>query len=394
MVKQNDILIRVKVLVERARKQLTGIKKDMQNLAEEAKKSKIAFSGWALSLMFAGMALKRTFDTIWKSSTKTFQDVMHSVEGTVTGFDILQGSLAFLGFTVGSALEPLAMWLAPIIDGVSDWVMQNEDLVRGFVAMSGIIGTVLTTFGMLKLAGDGFAQAMKASGVFSATAGTGILFLAALAAVGMASWTAFSKTPDAWKAMKDSFASIADSGIIDTLGETFLDLIDSLLPGTQESLEDIAWTFAWLGTIGVEAFKLIASSVTQLTNLFLLGIEVIKKYFAALRDDEEGALKADRKIAAARARVDAANADIVDAALALKRLVTETPDEFRTRMETQQQYERKQAEASMIGGSGVLFDGEQFQVQPIEIIMDSEKVAEAVIPWGSQKILSQMEDTQ
>jgi hypothetical protein len=120
---------------------------------------KTPFAGWALSIMFAGMAMKRAFNSIWKSSSKTFQDVMHSVDGTVTGFDQMEGSLKFLQFTAGQALEPIAEAIIPIIDAVSDWISENEELFQVFVVGLGVGGTVLTAIGMGKLALNGFQDA-------------------------------------------------------------------------------------------------------------------------------------------------------------------------------------------------------------------------------------------
>ena len=53
---------------------------------------------------------------------------MHSVEGTVTGFDILNGELKYLGFNIGSALEPVVGFLTPIISAVSEWVQEHPKL--------------------------------------------------------------------------------------------------------------------------------------------------------------------------------------------------------------------------------------------------------------------------
>ncbi len=120
--------------------------------------SKEQFQGWALSIMFAGQAIKNAMTMIWTSSSKTFQDVMHSVEGTTTGFDILQGSMAYLGFTIGQALEPLAMWLVPIVDLISEWVQKNEDVVRGAVGWGIAFGTLMSAGGGLVLAISGVSE--------------------------------------------------------------------------------------------------------------------------------------------------------------------------------------------------------------------------------------------
>lgn len=116
------------------------------------------FAGYAMSIMFFGMAIQRAMDAIWKSGTKTFNDVMHSVEGTTTGFDMLEGSLKYLQFSVGEALEPLAEALIPIIDFITDLVQQNPELVRGIVAWGAVLGAIFTVGGGGVLALNGFLE--------------------------------------------------------------------------------------------------------------------------------------------------------------------------------------------------------------------------------------------
>jgi hypothetical protein len=129
----------------------------LNRLLDKTSNKTVPFAGWAMSLMFLGMALQRVFDTIWKSSTKTFQDAMHSVEGTVTQFDILNGSVAYLQFNIGNALEPIVSFLIPIIDKVSDWVNQNEGLVTLGMTILGISAAVFAVGGSFKLAIDGLS---------------------------------------------------------------------------------------------------------------------------------------------------------------------------------------------------------------------------------------------
>jgi len=135
-----------------------------KKVAASIKRVQVPFAGYAMSLMFFGMALKRTFDTIWKSSTKTFQDVSHSVEGTVTQFDLMEGSMKYLGFVVGQALEPMIGYLIPIIDTIADWVEQNPKLTATLVTLMGVLGTAFAVGGSAKLAYDGFVGLGKVIG--------------------------------------------------------------------------------------------------------------------------------------------------------------------------------------------------------------------------------------
>ena len=110
------------------------------------------FQGWAMSLMFAGMALQRMSQTIYKFGTKAFQEISHSVEGTVTNTDMLEGSMKYLGFTIGQALEPMIAFLIPIVDNISQWVETHPALTRWGVALLAIVGTLAMVGGALRLA--------------------------------------------------------------------------------------------------------------------------------------------------------------------------------------------------------------------------------------------------
>lgn len=138
------------------KKDLNANQKILDKTNLKAKQSKREFAGWAMSMMFFGMALKKLFDGIWKSSTKTFQDVMHSVEGATTQFDMMEGSLAYLGFTIGEALEPIVAYIIPIIDAMQQWAEEHPELTAGIVAIGLALGTLFMVGGMAALAINGF----------------------------------------------------------------------------------------------------------------------------------------------------------------------------------------------------------------------------------------------
>ena len=143
------------------------VKKSMTDTANAAKRTNVQFAGWAMSLMFFGMALKRTFSTIWKSSTKTFQDVMHSTEGTVTQFDLLEGSLAYLKFGVGDALSPIVGYITPIVDKLSDLVNEFPKITAGLITAGIAFGTLFLVGGSGKLALDGFTSLAAKMGMIT-----------------------------------------------------------------------------------------------------------------------------------------------------------------------------------------------------------------------------------
>jgi hypothetical protein len=122
---------------------------------EKQKPQQPPFAGYAMSIMFAGMAIQRTMSQITKFGTKAFNDISHSVEGTVTASDKLDGAMKYLGYTIGSAMEPVIEWLIPIVDKVSEWVDANPKLTAGLITVATVLGTIAAVGGSLKLAYDG-----------------------------------------------------------------------------------------------------------------------------------------------------------------------------------------------------------------------------------------------
>lgn len=194
-----EIILKARLEAEQFRRQLKALQKDVKAplsavvMAQEAvyrssekinkALGKSQFQGWALSIMFFGMALKQMFNTVWQFGTKTFNDIRHSVEGTTTEFDALNNSVTYLGFVVGQALEPVAAFLAPIIMWIADWISNNQTLFTTIVVIAGILGTVLTVVGALVLGVAGFITAWGIAGgaITAALGAIGAAFLPILA---------------------------------------------------------------------------------------------------------------------------------------------------------------------------------------------------------------------
>lgn len=153
---------RVRAQFDGIRKSQAGVSKETQNLNKNLDKTKkkieqVPFAGYAMSIMFAGMALQSMSMSLYKWGTKAFQEISHSVEGTITNTDLLEGSMKYLGFTIGQALEPTIGLLIPIIDMISAWTEKNPELTKGLIVIGAVLGTLLFVGGSLKLAFDGFA---------------------------------------------------------------------------------------------------------------------------------------------------------------------------------------------------------------------------------------------
>lgn len=244
-----------------------------------------AFSGWALSIMFFGMAMRRVFDSIWKSSQKTFQEVMHSVDGTVTGFDILQGSLAYLGFTAGQALEPLAQMLVPIIDRLTEWISNNEELFRGVMVGLFVFGSLLTLLGTLKLAFDGlFNLAIvlgpAIEGIGAALAGVSAGTLAVVIAAVIALWVAWkTNLGNIQGFVTSTFAVIWDTikSVAYNIGQIFkglFEFLEGLFTGDFDKMSKGLLRVLINLVFGI--LKLVAGIGSALQNLSILVINIVK----------------------------------------------------------------------------------------------------------------------
>jgi hypothetical protein len=166
------------IAIEMSLKGAEQVANGLKAVREQIKKLKIKeasgqFQGWAMSIMFAGMAMQKFFMDIMKKGVSSFQDIMHSVSGTTTSFDMLQGSMAFLQYTIGAALEPFVEYLIPIIDGIANWVSENEELA-GWIAIIGFgLGTLLQIIGSSTLAiVNGIIPAIKLLGIAAGGFGT------------------------------------------------------------------------------------------------------------------------------------------------------------------------------------------------------------------------------
>lgn len=239
-------------------------KKKTAQLQNQMKSAHGTFQGWAMSLMFAGMALQRMFFGVAKSAMATFNEISASVEGSTTDFKILEGTFKELQFVIGAALEPVVELLLPIIDRVIDWVSQNQELTKDFIIWGAILGSILMVLGMATLAiVNGIIPAAKLLGlaftntISPAIAGVAsalgvtvlglILGVIAVVTVLAAMWkTNFGGMRDTikkvfgtiWNTIKKVFGNIKEmaSGLFDILTGIFTGDLDKILGGFNKVL--------------------------------------------------------------------------------------------------------------------------------------------------------------
>jgi len=141
-----------------------AIKAPMQKLGAMTKMLTSRFQGWALSIMFFGMAIQRLFMGITKFAFKTFNDIISSTNESVSSVALLSAAWQYLGFVVGSVLEPIIPMLMSIILWMAEWIEEHPRLARWLIIIGVIVGTLLMVFGMLVLGIFGIVQAMQLFG--------------------------------------------------------------------------------------------------------------------------------------------------------------------------------------------------------------------------------------
>lgn len=266
---------------------MKGTGNSLGSLSEQLKANEGRFQGWAMSIMFAGMAMMRYTQQLWQFGNKAFQEVMHSVEGTTTGFDNLNGSMKYLGFTIGQALEPLAAYLTPIIIKVAEWVQDNEKLVEGIVKWGFVLGTVFFAVGQLVLGFNGLFTAVKnivsiagssmwgKLGAFLMTpAGAGVLALIALGAI---SWKALKETPEALESVKTSIKNIDLDPLKDALGNVW-----ESMTGLAPSWENVAWVIAWGVDVASRKLQVLINAFALVGNTLAFVFNLAKAAWAAI----------------------------------------------------------------------------------------------------------------
>lgn len=369
-------------LTKTAQANMKKFEQAQSKLSTMTKHSRVQFAGWALSLMFFGMALQRVSNTIWKMGTKTFQDVMHSVQDTVTQFDLLEGSTSFLKFVIGQALEPIAAALIPIVDTISDWVQKNPELLAGIVAWGAALGAIFTVGGMGVLAINGFRELGTILIGISGISAPGLLAIAAaLVAIGGISWKAFNETPDAWEALKDVWNELK-TGILDSLLELIKSIGDAL--GLNiDNWEDVAWTIAWAASVAIAFIENIIDAITLLVRVTITAVDgfvEIGKAIFYIQSNQPLKLFSNTQRALADLKSDIND---VTAAWDAGMSGSNTMELAQLGVEGfRQRYYFNNADQYQGQGTSIYAQGQSIGVEPttlVEIYLDQNKISDAIL---------------
>ena len=113
------------------------------------------FTGWAMSIMWGGFMIQRTFTRILRAGISTFSEVTQSMGWSGSALEQLSAAWTYLKFIVGSALNealaPLIPTLMNIIQKVADWIQQHPKLFSALTILMALIGALLFYFGALIL---------------------------------------------------------------------------------------------------------------------------------------------------------------------------------------------------------------------------------------------------
>lgn len=356
------------------------IDKMMKRVTKNARNTfkQTPFQGWALSIMFAGMALQRTSSQIMTFGTKAFDEISHSVRGTVTATDRFNASMTMLGFSIGDALQGLIEFMIPVIESITEFVEKNPALVASLVGIATVLGTLATLGGGLTLAAVGIkdmagAVSFLTSGVsvaglesIGAAFGTIALPLLAIAAV-------FLAINKAWN---DSavFRKETVDGILKPIAGAFTDLFDAL-SDVWDALKDLV-IFDMIGGMILGLARGLGIILTPVIIAFIRALNIavytVLAFFSALQNDPVGVKKNLSNIKDELYSIGEATANAISqfsnlsadlsngGALSLSKQI----ENMNTRGTNQELDALPESNKTIVGGSG---SGYQFYIQTLNL---------------------------
>jgi hypothetical protein len=167
-----------------ASQRLANHKQQMASLKAEFgmhRKVEGARLGMNLSLMFAGMQLQRTFNSVLRALITTYNTANQGQSALSKSTTRLSAGWEFLKFSIVNALDQPGVIafidnLGRIIDGVSTWVNETDgagEAIFGTFAFLAGAGGLLMLFGQISLAWFGTMNFMAAQTASTAAVSTG-----------------------------------------------------------------------------------------------------------------------------------------------------------------------------------------------------------------------------
>ena len=156
--------------VEEFTEQFTIAKKQVKETKKELNKFK--FQGQYLSIMFFGMAIRRTFGNILRSGLNTFQQIMMATDELIRvtnpayqAINALGSQFDYLKFSVGQAVGTALRPLIPVIIKITDWfsrlINKHPKLFTYTIGLIALFGGLLAIGGTLKLGIQGLVWTLR-----------------------------------------------------------------------------------------------------------------------------------------------------------------------------------------------------------------------------------------
>lgn len=160
IISAKDAMTKLKVATDQARlaqdKLVTSqkiMRSVMQGVSSVLRQMQNAFLGIGLSMLFIGMQIKRTAETIAKSVMDTYMKIVEGGTFASRGIFALGGAFTFLKFVVGDAIAEALLPFIPaildIVDALADWIDENPELVSTIILGAIALGTFMMIVGQL-----------------------------------------------------------------------------------------------------------------------------------------------------------------------------------------------------------------------------------------------------
>jgi hypothetical protein len=154
---------------------LNDIEQETMDLHKEQLMTNRAFLQGGLSIMFFGMSMSKTFNSIIKSGMTAFQNMVANTDLANNALNRLTGGFEFLNYTIGSAisdaLEPIMPIIEYIIELVADWIEMHPTTSALFLGVGALLGVLMSTVGQVLLLIIGLKTMMGAEAFGSLVAG-------------------------------------------------------------------------------------------------------------------------------------------------------------------------------------------------------------------------------
>lgn len=168
-------------------KNFRAIETDTRKLEKDFMRSQRAMLQFGLSTMFAGMAIRRIFSKIAKSSLDAFMKISEGATPAGQAITAVSAGFEYLKFEIGNAigafLLPYIDTIMNLIDGIGNWIDQNKTLTGWIIVLGIALGTVMMVVGQGILLMTGLAAVgITLSGVIS---GLSTAFALAVSPIGL-----------------------------------------------------------------------------------------------------------------------------------------------------------------------------------------------------------------